>query len=211
LAFIYLLTWRYKFLLLTSASSSLLSAIFQRHLNDSTYTVHALCCHRAVPPCMYPLPRPDGLTTDKVLELLRRTPDVYASRPVLIRWLNLWAHRPIRSKEVPPPSSHYATRSVIASVLWARPAAGVRPPVCCVRQCLFDRYAADVTMCRCINYLHPVSCSTCSVTKIIQWHYARTNHGNGRDREGLRCRCLDSNVFHYNIAWTHNCIRDHTR
>jgi len=42
-----------------------------------------------------------------------------------------------------------AWQFVIASMLWAR------PPVCCVRQCLLGRYSAGVTMCRCINYLHP--------------------------------------------------------
>jgi len=42
-----------------------------------------------------------------------------------------------------------AWQCVIASMLWARPL------VCCVRQCLLGRYYADVTMCRCINYLHP--------------------------------------------------------
>jgi len=77
---------------------------------------------------------------------------IYASRPVLTRWLNWRARRLIRSKEVPPPSSHYVTRCHCFSAVSA---AGRR---CAVSGVLFAAVPVGLVCCRCadaFNYLHP--------------------------------------------------------
>jgi len=80
---------------------------------------------------------------------------IYASRPVLTRWLNWRARRLIRSKEVPPPSSHYVTRCHCFSAVSA---AGRR---CAASGVLFAAVPVGLVCCRCddvpmhlITYTH---------------------------------------------------------